>query len=132
MNKAEIAKLKVELRAAELDWIASRPVEGVRYDLILDDGKRLFRVQVKYVNYSESAGSVFVHLDKFNGKSQTRTLHPYYKTEVDAIIIYIPAVDRLCWLGPKVFHGRHCISLRYVPLQGKRTSQAKQASDYFW
>lgn len=131
MNKAEIAKLKVELRAAEKGWIASRPVEGVRYDLILDDGKQLFRVQIKYVNCNRG-GSVFVHLDKFNGKSQARKLHPYLKTEVDVIIVYIPTIDRLCWLGPDLFDKKSSLTLRYAPSKNNQVSNIRQAADLFW
>src|SRR5438309_2267143 len=44
----EFAVAKVFLRAIEKGWTVSRPMMECRYDLILDDGLRLYRVQVKY------------------------------------------------------------------------------------
>jgi hypothetical protein len=42
LKKADIARLKVEMRALELNVICSRPViEGIRYDLILDTGDKV-------------------------------------------------------------------------------------------
>lgn len=49
-QKGELALLKVLVRANELGWVASRPTRDCRYDLVLDDGKQLHRVQVKYCN----------------------------------------------------------------------------------
>jgi hypothetical protein len=48
-QKGEFAKLKVEQRALEKGWITSRTVESSRYDLVLDSGKKLFRVICKQI-----------------------------------------------------------------------------------
>ena len=48
-QKAEIAMAKVRLRAAEKGIAISVPTsDSVRYDLIVDEGARLYRAQVKY------------------------------------------------------------------------------------
>jgi hypothetical protein len=47
-QKGELALLHVLQRAVENGWIVSRPTRDCRYDLVLDDGDRLYRAQVKY------------------------------------------------------------------------------------
>lgn len=73
-KKGEIAKLKVELMAAELGWISSRTVEGSRYDLVLDNGKKLYRTQVKYADgkSSHSDGSILVGFRKAIGDDRNK------------------------------------------------------------
>ena len=45
-KKGIIAQLKAELRANELGFIVSKPTtENCRYDMIIDDGKKLNRIQ---------------------------------------------------------------------------------------
>lgn len=45
-QKAEIAMAKVRMRAAERGIPVSVPTtDSVRYDLVIDDGGRLYRVQ---------------------------------------------------------------------------------------
>ena len=54
-NKSEIAVLKLELRANQKGYFVSLPKnQSSRYDLIIDDGKKLYRTQVKYLNRSTS------------------------------------------------------------------------------
>lgn len=46
-QKGELALLRVLQRSLEKGWIASRPTRDCRYDLVSDDGERLYHVQVK-------------------------------------------------------------------------------------
>ena len=67
LRKADLARLKVEMRALELGVVCSKPViEGTRYDCILDTGSNLYRAQVKYGNgvTAYSSGAVAVCLRK--------------------------------------------------------------------
>jgi len=54
-QKGEIAMLRVLQRAVERGWLATRPTRDYRYDLVLDDGERVYRVQVKYAARAPSA-----------------------------------------------------------------------------
>lgn len=121
-QKGEIAKLKVELRAAQKGWTVSRTIEGARYDLILDDGTSLYRAQVKWAEgkASHSQGSVSLKLTKNAGddrnKVYRRTKTRVYTTnEVDVILAYIPQVEKVCWLGSQFFDGKTSIVLRFSP-----------------
>lgn len=132
LKKADIARLKVEMRALELNVICSRPVvEGTRYDLILDTGERLYRAQVKYGNgrSSTSEGVVEVNLRKEIKKEKNC---PYLKDEIDALLIYLPIVDKICWFGPEIFHAKGTLSIRIAPTKNGQVKHCLPAEKYFW
>lgn len=62
--KGQLAVSKAQVRAIELGYYVSVPLMDYRYDLVLDDGKKLWRVQVKYANRisTHTTGSVVVNL----------------------------------------------------------------------
>ena len=140
-QKGEIAQLKVQIRAAEKGWIASRTIEGARYDLVLDDGDKLYRVQVKYSGggTSHCNGSAAVHVTRAEGddrnknskycRTKTRT---YSKNEVDAVIVYIPQIDELCWLGPEMFDDKPVVCLRYEAPKNGQKKGIHLAENYVW
>jgi hypothetical protein len=130
--KADIARLKVEMRALELNVICSRPVvEGTRYDLILDNGERLYRAQVKYGNgrSTTAEGVVEVNLRKEIRKEKNQ---PYLKEEIDVLLIYLPILDKICWFGPEIFHGRGALSIRIAPTKNGQIKHCLPAEKYFW
>lgn len=132
-QKGEIAKLKVEQRAHEKGWIPSRTVDYARYDLVLDDGQRLYRVQVKYTDSrnTRADGSVSVNLkkEKFNGTTNYQT---YSSDEVDVLIVYVQKTDCLCWFGPEHFHNKTSLFLRYEPSKNGQIKRTKMIEDFKW
>src|ERR1044071_6050580 len=130
LKKADIARLKVEMRALELGAVCSRPVvEGTRYDCILDTGDRLYRAQVKYADgkASKTLGVVMVNLRKQIGKNKN---HPYLEHEVDVILVYVPKLDAICWFGPEVFSGKSALAIRIAPSRNGQMKGCLLASDY--
>lgn len=137
-QKGEIAKLKTEIRAIEKGWVASRTVESARYDLILDDGEKAYRVQVKYAStpFGHCKGAVTANLRRHQGddrnlKYRRQSMRTYDDSEVDAIIIYIPQVDKLCWFGPEHFKDKVAIHVRYEK-SGNNQTNGKQVDDFQW
>jgi hypothetical protein len=130
-SKGEIALLKVLLRAAEKGWPCSRPtIEGTRYDLIIDDGKILHRVQVKYANGStpHGTGSVHLHLSK---KPTTGTRPRIsYSDDIDALLVYLPATDSIVWLEREIWHGKHDIYLRHTPSKSNQVKGCLFVADH--
>jgi len=124
-----MALLKVLVRANELGWVASRPTRDCRYDLILDDGKQLHRVQVKYCNRRASHASGAVMQDMTKGGQRTRV---YLDGEIDAVLIYVAPVGKIVWLGPDVFHGRRQIQLRYEPARSGQVRGTLLVQDFEW
>ena len=117
-QKVELALLRELQRSVEKGWIASRPTRDCRYDLVLDDGERLLRVQVKYAGRQPCACRGMVPLDFTKGGRRNRT---YLDHEIDAVVVYVAPVNVLVWLGPQHFYGRRVTHLRYAPtLSGQK------------
>lgn len=132
-QKGDIAVLKVAMRALEKGWIPSRPIpESARYDIVLDDGERLYRCQVKWADGSpKNGGSVICQLTRHNG-SGVNTNRKYHSGEVDAVLVYLPKLDVLCWLEPEDFEGKSGVSLRYEPTMNGQTSGCIMVQDRLW
>lgn len=129
-QRGQIAQLKVEQRALELGLIVSKPTVDARYDLVLDDGKSLMRVQVKYIGTKSKSSDGSVMVD-FRKRHKNRTLF-YDKSEVDVILAYIPAVDKIVRLGPEHFQGRSAIIIRISPTLNNQSSKVNDLSDFLW
>jgi len=129
--KGQIAASKAELRALELGYIPSRPVFDARYDLILDDHHKLSKVQIKYADgkMSNSTGAVMVKLGYENRRKQ---IFAYKESEVDALIVYIPKIDKLCFFPCSVFVGKQKIHVRYVKSKNNQQKGILSAEDYYW
>lgn len=115
----------------ELGLIPNRPLMDCRYDMIVDDGKKLWRVQVKYANGkpANTDGSVVVKLE-YNDR--TKHSYTYHEDEVDALVVYIPKLDKLCWLPLEVFVGKKRLSVRIEPPKSGQKKGLVLASNYFW
>lgn len=134
-DKAHLALLKVQERALQIGAIVSLPAaEGKRYDAVIDWSGRLYRAQVKYADGkvgSASSGSVAVSI---RSVSRDRKVHSTYytKEEIDVLLVYLPAIDRIVWLGPEIFHGRRNLSIRYVPSRNSQTAGCLFADSHLW
>lgn len=132
-KKGQIAVLKMQERALEKNWDVCFPTVEGRYDAILvNESGKCFRVQTKYVDCcpTESEGSV--HIDFRKQTWNNGHTKKYSKSEVDAIIAYIPSAQQLVWLGPKVFHQKTSINLRYQLPKNNQRKGIRMISDYAW
>jgi hypothetical protein len=129
-----IAIAKVEVRALEKGVITSRPAIECRYDLIIDEGGRLARAQVKYANGKSAnmvQGAVTVHLEKW--RVDGRGPIPYYSTEeIDLLMVYVPRIDRVLCFGPDVFEGRSQLQIRIEPARNNQQRGCLMANQYIW
>jgi hypothetical protein len=128
-QKGELALLRVLQRALLKGWITSRPTHDCRYDLVLDDGNRLYRVQVKYAGRRAWNCAGAVSLDFTKGGRRKRT---YLDHEIDAVIAYVAPADLLVWLHREHFHGRRNVQLRYAPARSGQKNRCLLASDLAW
>ena len=130
-QKGEIAQLRVQLRAAEKGVILSKPLIDSRYDFILDDGKKLERVQVKYANgrWPNSQGSIRINLKSWEG----RKLHRRYGSdEVDALLVYIPQIDEVLRFETNIFCERSGFTVRIEPAKNGQSKGILDAKDFIW
>jgi len=132
MIKAEIAMMKVWMRALQLGAFVSKPIfEGARYDYIIERDGKLYRAQVKYADgkHKKTVGAVQVNLRKQIKKNKN---HPYSDSEIDVLVIYIPKIDKICWFGPEVFCGKQNLSIRIAPTKNGQVKGCLAAEDYLW
>lgn len=129
--KGQLATSKAEIRAFELGYLPSRPLYDARYDLVIDDGKSLLRVQVKYADAkpTNSMGAVVVKLEY---ETRRKKVHTYKNNEVDALVVYIPQIDKLCYFPKKVFVGRRKFNIRISRSKNNQRKRVIAAADYYW
>lgn len=130
--KAEIAMIKVQGRALEKGIVCCKPlVEGTRYDLILDDGDKLLRAQVKYCDRkaSYSSDSISISLKSSRGQGANRT---YTAAEIDVLLVYVKEVDRICYVPVGEIVDKASLCLRLKPTENNQKVGVKMASNFFW
>lgn len=129
--KGQLAVSKAEIRAFELGYIPSRPLYDSRYDLILDKDNNLKRIQVKYGDgkSSNSQGAIVVKLDYENRKKNYFT---YNRSEVDALIVYVPKIEKLCYFPLEIFEGKRKLTIRIEKPKINQTKSIIFAKDYIW
>ena len=130
--RGHLAVLAVEARATEKGWVVSRPTTEAPYDLILDDGHTRYRAQVKYANgRSRSTGAVVVSLGRHEGGSKYR--HKTYSRElVDVVMVFVPRIEKVLWIGPDVFESRRTISFRVTPPLNGQALRVNMAEVLQW
>jgi hypothetical protein len=128
-QKGYIAEARVKLRAIEFGWIVSIPEIEARYDLVLDNGHKLYRAQVKYIAPIRQ-GAIRIDLRKEcrnNGKVKR-----YTASEIDVLIVYTPAPERFFWIPVELFSGMTHISFRLEPPKNNQRKFTRQISDFEW
>jgi PD-(D/E)XK endonuclease len=126
-QKGELAQLKVQLRAVEKGCVVSRPTVQCRYDMIIDDGKRLLRAQVKYGDRStqRSQGAVRVDLRK-------RHKSFYDDREIDVLFVYLPKIDRVLAFMAENFSGCKELCVRFTHPNNNQRKKIRLADDFVW
>jgi len=129
-QKGAIAQLKVLLRAIEKGVVLSKPMVESRYDFILDGGQKLERVQVKYASgKAHSQGSVRIDLKSWEGRKMRRR---YLANEVDALLVYIPQIDKVLRFEANIFCERAAFTVRIEPAKNGQTKGILNAKDFIW
>jgi hypothetical protein len=128
-----LAELQVRRRAMELGMIVSVPTDAsARYDAILDDGSRLYRAQIKYCDRSGgSDGAIQIELTSYH-RSGKLSSAGYTNGEIDVLLLYVPRLDKILWLGPEIFSGKHAIQIRLEPTKNGQMKGCLFAQDYLW
>ena len=101
----EVAEARILAKASSMGFGVAKPWGDERYDLILDSGHCLWRVQVKSTRRLGSRG--------YTVMIATGTATQYDETEIDFLVAYISPED-LCYVIPvKMLKGRK--SLHFCP-----------------
>ena len=131
-KKGELACLKFEQRALERGFIVSRPVLECEYDRVIEIEKKLYRVQVKYADCMSGSSEGAVQANIARSATNTRGQLSYDENDVDAIVLYIPKIDQLCWLDKTLWAGKLRLTVRYETSKNKQSKGCHMACDYAW
>ena len=88
-DKGNIAEAGIALEAIKLGFEVLRPVaEHGRYDLVLDTGAQLLRVQCKWGSLDREQGIVCVRVGGSRHTPGGYVTSTYSQDEIDAIAVY--------------------------------------------
>ena len=128
-QKGTIAELAIAARAIELGVEVYRPVaEGGRYDLIVDAGGRLLRVQCKWATTDHSVVAIRCRRCR---RTRDGLLHRGYSAdEIDGIAAYCHAIDRCFYLSIEEIAGRMTVQLRLEETRNNQSQLINWAADF--
>jgi hypothetical protein len=128
-QKGAIAEACIAAAAIKLGFDVYKPIaEGGRYDLILDLGCELLRVQCKWA--ARRTGAVVIPCQTSRRSADGFIRRCYTAEEVDAIVAYSLELDR-CFLIPIArVANRPAITLRIAPCRNNQRRRINWADDY--
>jgi hypothetical protein len=127
-QKGVIAEAAVIFECAKLGVPVARPIDDLRYDLVLDLGTRLLRVQVKW---AAGDGHIIAVRCRRARRGRDGLIHrKYLPGEIDAVAAYSPDTER-CYLLPHEL-SVDCagVQLRLAPTRNNQATGIRWARDY--
>jgi prevent-host-death family protein len=130
-RKGAIAEAEIALEAMRLGIPVLKPVaEHGRYDLGLEVGGRIFRVQCKWGGFDADAGVIKINLESSWLAPSGYVRRSYTAEEIDLVGVYCGSLDRCYLLPSAVFEGRRALWLRVNPPRNGQRACITLASEY--
>jgi hypothetical protein len=127
--KGAIAETAITAEAAKLGFVVLRPVvEGRRYDLVIDTGPQLLRVQCKWA--PRKGAVIVVHTGTCRHTPRGYVRSTYTAEEIDGIGVYCQDLSRCYFVPINDVAGRSVIHLRLAPAANNQEVAIKYAADY--
>lgn len=127
-DKGDIAEAFAIARLLQLGYSVSVPFgDNQRYDLIVDKGGELLKVQVKYCSIRKQV--IEVPLASVYSLKNENVIRHYEKTEIDIVLVYCPDTEKLYWIDFHSIDNRYSIKLRFDK-KGDNQRRVKLAEDY--
>jgi hypothetical protein len=127
--KGAIAEAAISAAAVELGLVVLRPFpEGRRYDLVIDNGERLLRVQCKWGRLERSVIVVSLATSRYTPHGYVRTT--YTADEIDGVGVYCQDLKRCYYLPIEKVAGRSSIYLRVAPAANNQAAAINFAAAY--
>jgi hypothetical protein len=128
-QKGAAAEAEIAAAVIRLDLVVLRPlVDGRRYDLVIDTGGELIRVQCKWASRRGNVLSAHCLTCRHTPRGYLRTT--YSADQIDAIAAYSPDTDN-CYLVPiHEVEGRSAITFRVAPTLNNQAHGVRWARDY--
>jgi hypothetical protein len=120
-QKGAAAEAEITAALIRLNLVVLRPMcEGGRYDLAIDTGVEILRVQCKWASRRGNVLTARCITSRHTPRGYLRST--YSAEEIDAIAVYAPDTDR-CYLIPVgETEGHVTLSLRLTPTRTTRPS----------
>ncbi len=129
--KGTVAEQAIVLAATKLRVPVLRPVsEHGRYDLALEIGDRLWRVQCKWGRLTERGDAISVHLYTCRCTPTGYVRTGYTADEIDAIAVYCGELDRCFLLPMSAVSGQRTLQLRLTAARNGQRACITLADDF--
>ena len=127
-QKGALAEAKIALACIEAGFGVALPIADERYDLIVDVGPRLLRLQWKW---AVQRGAVVVIPCRTNRRGPNGFIARTYESgEIDAIAAYCRQTDTCYLLPPTQSVGRAVVYLRVAPSRNNQRNRINWAQDF--
>ncbi len=128
-HKGNVAELAIAKEAASLGLPVLTPLtEHGRYDLAIEIGGQLMRVQCKWARYDGNV--VTVRVDRCRTSRRGYVRSSYQTDEIDALAAYCEPLDRCYLLPVDMVAGRRSVCLRTSPARNGQRAAINFAAAY--
>jgi hypothetical protein len=128
-RKGAIAEAVIAAELTRLGCDVYRPIaDGGRYDLVVDTGGRLLRVQCKWAALRGAVVVVGLRTCRLTPRGYIRTT--YGAQEIDGTAAYCDELKRCFWLPITEFAGQSLLHLRLRPARNGQRQGLKWAEHY--
>jgi hypothetical protein len=103
--------------------------ENTRYDLVIDDGERLYRVQCKTGRLRRGA-VIFPTCSSYAHHPNPKMLQRDYKGEIDLFAVYCPETTDVYLIPIDDVEAKRRASLRVLPSRNNQRQRIRDANDY--
>jgi hypothetical protein len=130
-RKGAVAEVELAAAAVRLGIPVLKPLtDHGRYDLALEIGERLYRVQCKTGTLNKAASVIAVHTGTSRHTPRGYVRTTYTEDEIDLLGVYCDGVDRCYLLPSSLIAGRSGIYLRLSPPRNSQRACITLASDF--
>jgi prevent-host-death family protein len=128
-HKGNVAELAIATEAANLGLSVLKPLtEHEIYDLALDLGEHIWRVQCKWATFKGDV--IHVHVGRCRTSRRGYVRSTYKKGEIDALAAYCQPLGRCYLLPEEMVIGKYAIQLRTSPARNNQRAAINFAADY--
>lgn len=128
-RKGNVAELAIATEAAKLGLsVLKPPTEHERYDLALDLGSRVLRVQCKWASYNGDVVQIRTGRSRTSRRGYVRST--YQADEIDALAAYCGDLDRCYLLPVSMVAGKHMVHLRTTATRNNQKASVNSAAQY--
>lgn len=125
--KGRITELKCELWFLERGYLVSTPDIPYQYDMIVDIGSKLLKIQVKTCHLTKDGSGIGFNVSSMTHNNQGYTRRIYSAVSVDYFMTYY---NGECYLIPFSECGVREKKLRLMPTANGQTKGISFAKDY--